>query len=193
MPRWRSRVRVSSTADAIAYRVKYGGVKQETAEATVGKWEYERKYGYAYEDLREEHAAGNITSSEAIRAMTEYGGKDANDAYWEVTEWDYTNDGGEWDGKGTLLNDAFAGGNAAKVRSSMKQLLEHSSWKKPGNELASYVTDYYKPMFEAAGTEKQRQLQPVILDYIQMAYEAAGEEYFGDKYTLRYRSWLKIK
>lgn len=182
-----------SAADAIAYRVKYGGVKQETAEATVGKWEYERKYGYAYEDLREEHVAGNITSSEAIRAMTEYGGKDANDAYWEVTEWDYTNDGGEWDGKGTLLNDAFAGGNAAKVRSSMKQLLEHSNWKKPGNELASYVTDYYKPMFEAAGTEKQRQLQPVILDYIQMAYEAAGEEYFGDKYTLRYRSWLKIK
>lgn len=182
-----------SAADAIAYRVKYGGVKQETAEATVGKWEYERKYGYAYEDLREEHAAGNITSSEAIRAMTEYGGKDANDAYWEVTEWDYTNDGGEWDGKGTLLNDAFAGGNAAKVRSSMKQLLEHSNWKKPGNELASYVTNYYKPLFETATADRKRQLQPVILDYIQMAYEAAGEEYFGDDYTLRYRSWLKIK
>lgn len=182
-----------SAADAIAYRVKYGGVKQETAEATVGKWEYERKYGYAYEDLREEHAAGNITSSEAIRAMTEYGGKDEDDAYWEVAEWDYVNDGGEWDGKGTLLNDAFAGGNAAKVRSSMAQLLEHSDWKKPGNELASYVTNYYKPLFETATADRKRQLQPVILDYIQMAYEAAGEEYFGDDYTLRYRSWLKIK
>jgi hypothetical protein len=182
-----------SAADAIAYRVKYGGVKQETAEATVGRWEYERKYGYAYEDLREEHAAGNITSAEAMRAMTEYGGKEADDAYWEVAEWDYVNDGGEWDGKGTLLNDAFAGGDAAKVRSSMAQLLEHSDWKKPGNELASYVTNYYKPLFETATADRKRQLQPVILDYIQMAHEAAGEEYFGDDYTLRYRSWLKIK
>jgi hypothetical protein len=55
------------------------------------------------------------------------------------------------------------------------------------------VTNYYKPLFETATADRKRQLQPVILDYIQMAYEAAGEEYFGDDYTLRYRSWLKIK
>lgn len=174
--------------DAVSDRVQYGGVENDKAKATVDKWEFERLYGYAYEDLREEHADGNVSSAEAMEIMQDYGGKDENEAYWEVTEWDY---GDGWDGKGTLLNDAFAAGSDAQVRSRMQELAGHSDWQKPGNELASYVTDYYKPIYEAAPAAQKDALRQTILEYLKMAYEAVGEEYYGDDYALRYRSWLK--
>lgn len=174
--------------DAVSDRVQYGGVESDKAKATVDKWEFERLNGYAYEDLREEHADGNVSSAEAMEIMQDYGGKDENEAYWEVTEWDY---GDGWDGKGTLLNDAFAAGSDAQVRSRMQELAGHSDWQKPGNELASYVTDFYKPIYEAAPAAQKDALRQTILGYLKMAYEAVGEEYYGDDYALRYRSWLK--
>lgn len=174
--------------DAVSDRVQYGGVESDKAKATVDKWEFERLNGYAYEDLREEHADGNVSSAEAMEIMQDYGGKDANEAYWEVAEWDY---GDGWDGKGTLLNDAFASGSETQVRSRMQGLAGHSDWQKPGNELASYVTDYYKPIYEAAPAAQKDALRQTILGYLKMAYEVVGEEYYGDDYALRYRSWLK--
>jgi hypothetical protein len=174
--------------DAVSDRVQYGGVENDKAKATVGKWEFERLNGYAYEDLREEHADGNVSSAEAMEIMQDYGGKDENEAYWEVAEWDY---GDGWDGKGTLLNDAFASGSDTQVRSRMQELAGHSDWQKPGNELASYVTDYYKPIYEAAPEAQKAALRKTILGYLKMAYDVVGEEYYGDDYALRYRSWLK--
>lgn len=174
--------------DAVSDRVQYGGIEEDKAKATVDKWEFERLNGYAYEDLREEHADGNVSSEEAMEIMQDYGGKNENEAYWEVTEWDY---GDGWDGKGTLLNDAFAAGSDAQVRSRMQELAGHSDWQKPGNELASYVTDFYKPIYEAAPEAQKDALRQTILGYLKMAYEVVGEEYYGDDYALRYRSWLK--
>ena len=180
-----------TASDAVDARVKYGGVERSKAEETVNSWRFEREHGYAYADLRTEYEAGNVDYDEAHEALTEVGGKDDNEAYWQIAEWDYEKSGGEWHGKTTIVNDAFAGGNANNVRTAMHDIASHSDWKKPGNELASIVTDYYKPIYEAASDTEKVKLRRTILDYIKMGYEVVGEEYYGDDYALRYRSWLR--
>lgn len=174
--------------DAVKARVEYGGAEADEADATVRKWQFEAEHGYAYADLRTEYIDGNVTRQEAEKALVSTGGKDADDAYWTLEEWDY---GDTWHGKSTRLNAALVDGPETEILSAMQELLEHSDWEKPGNELASMVTAVYKPIYEATQDNERDEMREWILECIRMAYEAAGEEYYGDEYALRYRSWLK--
>ena len=68
---------------------KYADMPSEEITKTVNKWSAVVVTGIAYDDIKDEYLAGNITASRAAEMYVKYGGVSTEDAQWrvEVYEW----------------------------------------------------------------------------------------------------------
>lgn len=76
---------------AIDYRVKYGHVAQDKAEATVAGWKAEKDTGYAKDEIADDYNAGNISRAEAIKLYEAFGASN-EDATHNVDLLDFKED-----------------------------------------------------------------------------------------------------
>lgn len=70
---------------------KYLDMENEDIQAQVNRWSSKVVTGIAFEDIKEEFLAGNITASRAIDMYVLYGGYTKEDARATVQYWDFKN------------------------------------------------------------------------------------------------------
>ena len=166
--------------DAVQARMEYGGVSEEKARKTVSEWQFEKDNDFAYDDMEEAFKNGDITKQQAIEARLD-AGADEDDAYWDVTGWEYEKQtGNEWNGRATKLNAAMASGNLTTIEEAITELYDHNTWKNPSSELTGDITAYWKPLYVAATEAERKAMLPLIYDCYELAYTLNGEVYYGD-------------
>lgn len=69
------------------------GKTREEAERTVSKWEFESKYGFAYDDRAEAYKTGKISASELKNILMTVGGKTAEEADLQIQAYDWEEQG----------------------------------------------------------------------------------------------------
>ena len=82
-----SEVRISKQQATEMLR-KYVGMNADDVTSTINQWSCKVVTGIAYEDIKDEFLAGNITASRAIDMRVRYGGESREDATVEVTAWE---------------------------------------------------------------------------------------------------------
>lgn len=88
--------------------------------------------------IKEDMQAGKIDADTAQRYMVEYAGKDKNEAYWQLQEWDYS--GEENFSKYSELKTAMASGDRNAVNAAYRELAEHGVEEK---NISSQLSEMY--------------------------------------------------
>ena len=83
---------------AITMLNKYMDMDSDAVTATVNKWSSKVVTGIAFEDIKDEYLAGNITAARAIEMRMRYGGESKEDAQNTVGEWAFEAEHPELDG-----------------------------------------------------------------------------------------------
>lgn len=133
----------SRTTAAEAY---YSALRK--GDSDKAEWILERAEinGFSSEDItakikdfaKADYIAGNIDAETAKEYLISYGGKDADDAYWMLKEWD--NSGEENFSKYGDLRDALSSGSRSDATAAYNELVEHGVKKETVN---SEITKLY--------------------------------------------------
>lgn len=114
---------------------KYANVLAELQENGVELAEAQEGYR---DKLKEAFEDGEIDRDRAIELLTNYGGKNADDAYWMVDKWEYT--GEDSYSKYADLKSALAAGDSSKAAAEVEELLNHGVKEET---LASQISTLY--------------------------------------------------
>lgn len=112
-----SEVRISKQ-QATDMLKKYVGMNSNEVASTINQWSCKVVTGIAYEDIKEEFLAGNMTASRAIEMRVRYGGETKEDARAKVDDWDFEKKNGySYENR----KDAYLNGevSASDVRQAM--------------------------------------------------------------------------
>lgn len=132
--------------------------------------------------IKEKYLGGEISRSEAEKAMSNLVGDDDDTVYWRLKEWD--NPSEEFSKYGSFY-DAIESGSG--IQSAVDELLNHGADKK---ELSSRITSEFKPRYVElynSDPTSAKELRKKLLD----AYEILGYDR-DDKYD-DIADWVKDK
>ena len=115
--------------------------------------------------VKKRYEAGDINADTATKYLVEYGGLDADDAYWKTQEWSYETESGEDFQK---YDNFYV---AVKTGKNLKAVIkEYTDNGVESKTLASQITSYFKPLYkEMTKTERAS-----IKGYLLNAYELLG-------------------
>lgn len=114
---------------------KYASVLAELEENGVELADAQEGYR---DMLKEAFEDGEIDRNRAIELMTNYGGKSADDAYWAVDKWEYSDEDSY--SKYGDLRAALAAGNRTDAEAAVEELLSHGVKEE---NLASQISTLY--------------------------------------------------
>ena len=112
-----SEVRISKQQATDMLR-KYVGMNADEVTSTINQWSCKVVTGIAYDDIKDEFLAGNMTASRAIEMRVRYGGETKEDARAKVDDWDFEKKNGySYENR----KDAYLNGevSASDVRQAM--------------------------------------------------------------------------
>lgn len=87
--------------------------------------------------LKDAYLNGDIDEKQTQKLLIDYGGKDANEAYWLMDEWGYA---GEDYSKYGDLDEALIDGNDKKIAAAIKEQRDHGTSDK---SIMSHITSEY--------------------------------------------------
>ena len=115
--------------------------------------------------VKKRYEAGDINADTATKYLVEYGGLDADDAYWKIQEWSYETESGEEFQK----YDNFY--EAVKTGKNLKAVIrEYTDNGVESKTLASQITDHFKPLYKAMSKSERASIKGYLLN----AYELLG-------------------
>ncbi len=115
--------------------------------------------------VKNRYDSGDIDADTAERYLVEYGGLEADKAYWKVQEWSYE---GEHDDEFQKYNDFYEAVQTGKnLKTVIKKYIDNGVESKT---LASQITAYFKPLYKGM-TNSER---AAIKGYLLNAYELLG-------------------
>ena len=154
-------------------------------ERVMGRFENQDDANSAFRKvLKEKYQSGEVSRSEAIDLLINYGGYDEDfdedDAYWRLEEWDF---GIESEDDYSKYADFY---EAVKTGKNIKAVIrEYTDHGVEAKTLASQITKYYKPLYkEMTNAERAR-----IKGYLLNAYELLG--YDRSKKSKDIDKWLE--
>jgi len=99
--------------------------------------------------------------------LVRYGGKDSNEAYWELKRWDYIVANGSDDGYSKYNNFH----EAVRTGKNLKAVIsEYTTYGVTTKTLASQITDYFKPLYIKMSNSERASIKGYLLN----AYEQLG-------------------
>ena len=133
-----SEVRISKQ-EATEMLRKYVGMKPDEVTSTINQWSSKVVTGIAYEDIKDEFLAGNMTASRAIDMRVRYGGKSKADATAEVTAW----------------NAEKKYGLSSDIAKAYTKTIEHLGKSAEQVGIKADVFTRYKELCKTAGSKKE--------------------------------------
>ena len=130
--------------------------------------------------LKKGYTNGEISRSKASSMLMEYGGKDSNETYWLLKEWDYKKANGE-DAEYSKYNDFY---EAVKTGRNLKAVInEYTSHGVETKTLASQITSYYKPLYISMTNYERANLKGYLLNaYVLLGYDRSKKSKDIDKW-----------
>lgn len=118
-------------------------------------------------NCREAYLNGEIDRSKAMDMLVQYGGKDTNDAYWELKKWDYIVANGSDDGysKYNSFHEAVRTGKNLRAVIS-----EYTTYGVTASTLSGQITSYFKPLYINMTNSERASIKGYLLN----AYELLG-------------------
>lgn len=133
-----SEVRISKQEATDMLR-KYVGMKADEVTSTINQWSCKVVTGIAYEDIKDEFLAGNMTASRAIEMRVRYGGKSKADATAEVSAW----------------NAEKKYGLSSDIAKAYTKTIEHLGKSAEQVGIKADVFTRYKELCKTAGSKKE--------------------------------------
>ena len=191
-----SEVRISKQQATDMLR-KYVGMNADDVTSTINQWSCKVVTGIAYEDIKDEFLAGNITASRAIDMRVRYGGKSREDAQKEVESWNFEKKYGfsYSDRKNAYINGEVS---ASELRNAMityggmtaeeaDENIRAYDWLKRNPKYDLSVSDviaYTKPISDIGKSIEQTGIKPdVYMQYKDLRSKCKGVDSNGDGKT----------
>lgn len=191
-----SEVRISKQ-QATDMLKKYVGMNSDEVTSTINQWSSKVVTGIAYEDIKDEFLAGNITASRAIDMRVRYGGESREDAQKVVEGWNFEKKYGfsYSDRKNAYINGEVS---ASQLRTAMTtyggmtaeeadENIRAYDWLKshPKYDLSvSDVIAYTKPIADIGKSIEQTGIMPdVYMKYKDLRSKCKGVDANGDGKT----------
>lgn len=188
-----SEVRISKQ-EATEMLRKYVGMKPDEVTATINKWSCKVVTGIAYDDIKDEFLAGNMTASRAIDMIVRYGGATKDESRAKVDGWCFEKKYGfaYSDRKDAYINGEIT---ATKLRQAMitygrmtadeaDEDIAAYDWLKrnPKHDLSvSDVKAYIKPIEDIGKSIEQAGIKPdVYMRYKNLRSKCEGVDEDGD-------------
>lgn len=156
--------RTKSQNANIAYNAYMDGntKKYDKFSAMVPDDDMRDRIKYAWEN-------GDIDSEEAVKQLTEIGGKEANDAYWTVDEWEGKADDGEYHKYDKVVE-------AVRNKDYTSTIDEYLANGASADSIKKAITADWRDEYVNASTHKKLE----ILEYIKKVFKKLG--YTTDNY-----------
>ena len=150
------------------------GKSREEAEASI-------ESGFRT-SCKNAYISSDISRNEAMDLLVTYGGKDSDEAYWELKKWDYIADNGSDDGYSKYNSFYEAVRTGKNIKSVISEYTSHGVTKQT---LATQITKYYKPMYISMSKSERASLKGYLLNaYSLLGYNRADKSKDID-------NWLK--
>ena len=132
--------------------------------------------------IGEAYKSGEMSYTEAMNALTNYGGYDSNKAYWKLREWDFDIENGT-DAEYSKYTDFYEAVRTGKnIKAVIKEYTDNGV--KP-ETLASQITSYYKPLYKEMTNAERASIKGYLLNaYALLGYNRADKSKDID-------NWLK--
>jgi hypothetical protein len=130
--------------------------------------------------IGEIYKSGEISYTEAMNALVNYGGYDKNKAYWKLREWDFDIENGE-DAEYSKYADFY---EAVKTGRNIKAVIkEYTDQGVKPESLASQITSYYKPLYKEMSNAERAGIKGYLLNaYVLLGYDRAKKSKDIDKW-----------
>ena len=132
--------------------------------------------------VREGYADKTISRQQAMDMLTEYGGMESDDAYWQMKKYDYYATNGTEDGY-SKYGDFYE--SVQTGRSLRSVIQEYTSHGVKTETLASQITQYFKPLYKEMTNAERAGIKGYLLN----AYQLLG--YNRYKKNKDINDWLK--
>lgn len=184
---WYEGVEISKQ-QAVDMLEKYMDMDSQSIDATVNKWSSKVVTGIAFEDIKEEFLAGNLTASRAAEMYARYGGYSKEDAKAAVKGWQFEH---EWGFSYSQRKSAYKSGQitsselrtilmdmGGKTAEEAEQDIACYDWEMevPGSEGISYaaIRDYHASV-EPYGVTKETYTQAWKIKNAAKGVDADGD------------------
>jgi hypothetical protein len=157
--------RDSTTANAVREDIVdthvENGKSREEAESSF-ETTFRRYVGDRYVD-------GEIDRNDTSKMLTEFGGRDSNEAYWDLKEWDYEKEHGSIDDY-SKYNSFY---DAVKTGRNIKSVIsEYTSHGVTTTTLATQIAKYYKPLYLEMTNNERASIKGYLLNaYVLLGYD----------------------
>lgn len=184
---WYEGVEISKQ-QAVDMLEKYMDMDSQSIDATVNKWSSKVVTGIAFEDIKEEFLAGNLTASRAAEMYARYGGYSKEDAKAAVKGWQFEH---EWGFSYSQRKSAYKSGQitsselrtilmdmGGKTAEEAEQDIACYDWEMevPGSDGISYaaIRDYHASV-EPYGVTKETYTQAWKIKNAAKGVDADGD------------------
>ena len=191
-----SEVRISKQ-QATDMLKKYVGMNSDEVSSTIIQWSCKVVTGIAYEDIKDEFLAGNITASRAIDMRVRYGGESREDAQKVVESWNFEK---KYSFSYSDRKNAYINGevSASQLRTAMTtyggmtaeeadENIRAYDWLKRNPKYDLSVSDviaYTKPIADIGKSIEQVGIKPdVYIQYKDLRSKCKGVDANGDGKT----------
>ena len=112
--------------------------------------------------------------------LTEYGGYDSNETYWELKEWDFKMANGD-DAEYSKYTDFY---EAVRTGKNIKAVIsEYTSHGVDKETLGRQITSYYKPLYIAMSNSERASIKGYLLNaYVLLGYDRTKKAKDIDKW-----------
>jgi hypothetical protein len=123
---------------------------------------------------------GGASREDAEDLLINYGGRDENEAYWDLRKWDYVKENGSEDGY-SMYNDF---NEAVRTGKNLKAVIkEYTSHGKDKEDLARQITSYYKPLYIEMTNKERANIKGYLLNaYTLLGYDRSKKSKDIDKW-----------
>lgn len=191
-----SKVRITKQ-EATEMLRKYVGMDSDELTATINQWSSKVVTGIAYEDIKDEFFAGNLTASRAIDMRVRYGGESREDAQKVVEGWNFEK---KYSFSYSDRKNAYINGevSASELRNAMityggmtaeeaDENIRAYDWLKRNPKYDLSVSDviaYTKPIADIGKSIEQTGINPdVYMQYKDLRSKCKGVDANGDGKT----------
>ena len=144
--------------DLIDTAIANGDSEEEAEESVASGFRTNCKKGYINND---------ISRAEAMDMLVKYGGKNSDDAYWELKKWDYIAANGSDEGYSKYGNFYEAVQTGKNLKSVISEYTSHGV---TNETLSKQITSYFKPLYKNMSNAERANIKGYLLN----AYEQLG-------------------
>ncbi len=142
--------------------------------------------------VKEYYISGDIDSDTATQYLIQYAGKDEDEVYWDIREWDYIAGNSSGDGYSKYGNFYTAVETGIDLRTIINEYISNGVDE---SDLAGQITKHFKPIYKEMSNTERARLQSYLLNAYEMiltdGMTAEEKEAFRERKKKEISKWLE--